>query len=382
MRNQPTESPADPGRFKVDAERWLRAQESARDRGDWRDPRQGLLPLREVAGRWLTGTRPTLKATTADSYEELLRTCVVPMFGDVKIGAIQPSDVQAWVGALSGKGLSPSRVRKAAIVLRLVLTLAVRDGLIMTNPVVGVRLPKLVRREATYFETDTVDAISDAMPAPYDTLVRLLGTLRLRWGEAAALRTRSVDLLHRRLRVSESVSEVKGRLVFDVPKTHATRSVPLPTRLATELEGLLSADPQALLFTGPRGGVLRYSWFYHRLWRPTLAQLEVPAVGLHTLRHSAAARLVAAGASAKAIQSILGHSSAAFSLTVYGHLFDSDLDALADRLDAPRTFRGLADDQGSRRQASDRSDQDERSGPPGTRTLNQRIKSPVLCQLS
>jgi hypothetical protein len=30
---------------------------------------------------------------------------------------------------------------------------------------------------------------------------------------------------------------------------------------------------------------------------------------------------------------ILGHGSAAFTLTVYGHLFDTDLDDLADRLD-------------------------------------------------
>jgi hypothetical protein len=30
---------------------------------------------------------------------------------------------------------------------------------------------------------------------------------------------------------------------------------------------------------------------------------------------------------------VLGHKSAGFSLTVYGHLFDADLDALADLLD-------------------------------------------------
>jgi hypothetical protein len=33
------------------------------------------------------------------------------------------------------------------------------------------------------------------------------------------------------------------------------------------------------------------------------------------------------------VQSVLGHGSAAFSLTVYGHLFDEDLDGLAERLD-------------------------------------------------
>ena len=33
---------------------------------------------------------------------------------------------------------------------------------------------------------------------------------------------------------------------------------------------------------------------------------------------------------------VLGHGSATFSLTVYGHLFDDDLDALAGRLDELR----------------------------------------------
>jgi hypothetical protein len=35
----------------------------------------------------------------------------------------------------------------------------------------------------------------------------------------------------------------------------------------------------------------------------------------------------------------LGHASAAFTLTVYGHMFDEDLDALADALDS--SSRGI-----------------------------------------
>jgi integrase len=34
----------------------------------------------------------------------------------------------------------------------------------------------------------------------------------------------------------------------------------------------------------------------------------------------------------------MGHRSAAFTLTVYGHLFDEDLDALAKRIDQPRSL--------------------------------------------
>jgi integrase len=62
-----------------------------------------------------------------------------------------------------------------------------------------------------------------------------------------------------------------------------------------------------------------------------------------------AAAMISAGATPKAVQSVMGHASAAFTLTVYGHLFDTDLDALAERLDeqkdrsrsAPRYVRGM-----------------------------------------
>jgi hypothetical protein len=39
----------------------------------------------------------------------------------------------------------------------------------------------------------------------------------------------------------------------------------------------------------------------------------------------------------------MGHASAAFSLTVYGHLFDADLEALAERLDGQKEgFRSVS----------------------------------------
>lgn len=57
--------------------------------------------------------------------------------------------------------------------------------------------------------------------------------------------------------------------------------------------------------------------------------------------------MISAGANAKAVQTVLGHRSAAFTLAVYGHMYDADLDDLADRLDVAisynwRPARGLA----------------------------------------
>ena len=67
---------------------------------------------------------------------------------------------------------------------------------------------------------------------------------------------------------------------------------------------------------------------------PALRAAKIPKIGLHVLRHSAASAMIRAGASPKALQAILGHQSAGFTLSVYGHVFEQDMAALAERLEA------------------------------------------------
>jgi integrase len=81
------------------------------------------------------------------------------------------------------------------------------------------------------------------------------------------------------------------------------------------------------------------------VWHSTLTGLELPVAGIHVLRYSAAARMIKARASPKTLQTVLGHRSGSFSLTVYGHLFDADLDALADELDVTNIRRRCSETQ-------------------------------------
>jgi integrase len=60
----------------------------------------------------------------------------------------------------------------------------------------------------------------------------------------------------------------------------------------------------------------------------------VPGLTPHELRHTAASLAVSAGANVKAVQAMLGHAKASMTLDVYADLFDDDLEAVADRLDA------------------------------------------------
>ena len=319
---------------KNEAEDFAAVIESDILRGDYVDPRSGKTLFQDWAAKWLSTI--TVKPKTKVQYEGSLRSRILPTFGKRQLATIRRSDIQAWVAGMNDEGLSASRVHQCLVVLRQVLDAAVDDRLIARNPAERIKRPKIPYREAAYFDPSTADQIVASVDEEYRLVFRVLALTGLRWGEAVALRRRHVDLLRRRLRVEESIAEVNGELIFGPTKSHAVRSVPLSPALLVELKDHLEKidkSPDALLFTGERGGPLRYRYGYMDQWRPALKRLGLPTAGVHALRHSAAARMISAGASPKAVQSIMGHRSAAFTLTVYGHLFDEDLDALARRID-------------------------------------------------
>jgi integrase len=166
-------------------------------------------------------------------------------------------------------------------------------------------------------------------------LVLLLGFTGLRFGEAAALTVGDCDLAHGRVRVHRSVTAVNGTMVYSAPKSHQARTVALPRFLVDVLrEHLAGADPDALAFPDSRGGPMRLSNVRRRWWARAVTDSGAPAgLSPHELRHSAASMAISAGASIKAVQKMLGHKSATLTLDRYGHLYDDELQSVADRLD-------------------------------------------------
>lgn len=144
-------------------------------------------------------------------------------------------------------------------------------------------------------------------------------------------------MLRKRLLVTENAVEVGSRIVVGTPKNHKARSVPIPKFLADLLAHQCQGKHRDdLVFANEHGGYLRsarvhednMSWFAGAVKRS-----GVPRITPHDLRHSAASFAVSAGANVKAVQKMLGHSSAAMTLDVYADLFDDDLDAVAEALD-------------------------------------------------
>ena len=205
------------------------------------------------------------------------------------------------------------------------------DNLVAVNPADGVALPTMRMTEQRFLTTAELHRPALAAGG-HKALVYVLGTTGLRFGEAAELRWRDIDLDNRRLRITRSVTFAGGRAVVGTPKNGKDRTVTLPASVAA----MLAAGPDDdLAFPDTTGRWMRASNVRRRWWAAALTDAELPPdFKIHELRHTAASLAIRSGANVKALQNMLGHASAGLTLDRYGHLWPSDIDAVGHTIDA------------------------------------------------
>ena len=326
-------------RTKRDAEAFAATVEVSKLKGEFIDPAASKVLVGELGPDWLS-RQTHMKPSAFRPLEIAWRVHVEPAWGRVAVADVRKTSIQSWVsgitaGAEGQKPKGASTVIRAFGVLAAILDEAVDDRRILTNPARGVNLPRKPKKQHVYLTHEQVHSL--AAEAKYPTLIMVLAYCGLRWGEATALRVRDLDMLQRRLRVEENAVMVGSKIEVGTPKSHKRRVVPFPRFLAEPLaEQCLGKHRDDLVFPGEDGGYLRSARVHedNRSWfAGAVKRSGVPRITPHDLRHSAASFAVSAGANVKAVQRMLGHSSAAMTLDVYADLFADDLDAVATALD-------------------------------------------------
>lgn len=301
--------------------------------GDWTDPALGRITFGEYVLAWLD-SRADLKPKTRHQYHSLLRLHILPTWRTVPLAKVTFEGLTQWVARLTLSGLGASGVRQSVFVLSAALDHAVRSGRLRSNPARGLGLPRPSRRDYVFLTHRQVLDLA-AAAGPWRLLILVLGYTGLRWGEATALRVCDIDFDRRRIDVRHAFSDVGGRVVLGTPKSHQSRSVPVPRFIAAELvaaTGGKRADD--LLFTVPGGSVVRLSNWRQAAYPPARNRAGVSArFRIHDLRHTAASLMIQAGYPPKMLQEIMGHASITTTLDLYGHLYPGEMDRYADRLD-------------------------------------------------
>ncbi len=302
--------------------------------GAYIDPQGGKARIGSLGDEWVAAHESVWKPSHFHSVETSWRVHVRPKWGDRRLSDVQHSEVQAWVNDLSGIK-SASVVLRAFGVLKGVYETAVKDGRIVRTPVDGIQLPKKTRKPRTYLTPRQLSALASCSGV-YGPLILVLGLCGLRWGEATALTVEDVDFEKNRIHITKSVTKVGKSFRLGTPKSNKWREVPMFPPVAAALrEAVKDKKPTDLIFTGEEGSYVAPQSLgkNHRCWyRTAVEKSGVPKLTCHDLRHTAASIAVHSGANVKAVQRMLGHSSAAMTLDTYADLFDSDLDVLSRRV--------------------------------------------------
>jgi integrase len=298
---------------------------------------------------------------TIERYRELLELHVLPYLGGLQLKALQTihlSDLHTTLlrqGRRDGKpgGLHPRTVGHVHRALHRMLKQAVRWQLLATNPAADLELPTIPKAEmATLTREQASELLEAAEARPLMRHLIMLGVATgARLGELLALCWTDIDLDAGTIRIGWSRRIVNRRMQVKGPKTDTSyRTVVLGPAALAALRRLHAEQTQRRLALGAR---------YHpdaerrrareafgsdnppdeylvickpdgRPYRPDSTSTQfrrfiddhgLPrSVHVHTLRHSAASFLAAAGVPASDIAAQLGHKDGgALALRVYIH---------------------------------------------------------------
>jgi len=194
---------------------------------------------------------------------------------------------------------------------------AVRDGLVVSNPVRSVRLEHESQKEKKVRSLDEAQVRAFFVAAkgtPFESYFHLALATGARPSELLALEWSDIDFELGTVRISASLGQVEwgGPLVRKATKTARSRrllDVPLSSleRLRSDWEAQ-GSPRNGYLFTNSAGSAWDYRGFARRALAPIASEAKLKIV-LYDFRHTSNSLLLASGVSPVVLAERLGHSS-------------------------------------------------------------------------
>lgn len=308
---------------------------------------------------------PTVKQSTYISYESYVRLHLLPALGTFKLTTLSVEQFQKFFNQKQ-KSLSPKSLRNIYNMLHNCLEQAVINGHLLRNPLQGVKLPPVQKKEITILSKNEQRTLHTAVeasntPAAFGIIFTLSTGIRL--GELIGLQWDDLDYnnhtIHirrtvgRLQKVDESGNLIKKKagiqtteLVTRSPKSAtARRTIPLFPQVWNGLmayyitqQKMLCASGVSLTPTTPifstTSGTVYEPRTYEDLFKRNLKAANLPDINFHALRHTFATRALEAGMDIKVLSAILGHAQASTTLNLYAHALPDHKKSSMERMGA------------------------------------------------
>ena len=290
-----------------------------------------------VASRWEREHREEIEPATWKNYAPHYDT-MVSLYARREIGDISAGDINAHLLRLRAKGYSRTVVNSVRSLYRMIFDYAIRDGLVLYNPVSAVKLPRGLPHGKRVAPDDTaMKTILRSSGDGFDLFPALLLCTGLRKSEALALLWSDVDFKRMEISVTKALTYPSGsKATVKPPKTEAgIRIVPIPLALLDRMKEAKLASRSPLLFPAPpsnrggEGGGYMSLRQYDGAWQRWCASAGLvngegkPTVTAHQLRHGAATLMFEADVDEKTAQQILCYFNEKTTPEIYTDLRDA-----------------------------------------------------------
>ena len=298
-------------------------------------------PHRITVAQWLeywmdTIVRPNRAETTVYAYQKIIDNHINPAMGNVALTDLTAKDIQQYyIDTQRATGLSSNTMRRHHDLLSSSLRTAVRQDMLLSNPVDRVEPPKSRLYEADFYDSQNLKRLYMLVGGHWlELVVKLAGSLGLRREEICGLKWESVDFDRRLIHIKEARTAYGATIVQKETKNRSSiRMLYMPEEIyrlmwrekmrqqaeAPLREGDYNPDNHVVL---DRNGAPYSPNALSLAFTRYIKRNNLPRVTLHGLRHSFATVASGQVVSLFDIGKALGHSTPATTGRIYTHLVD------------------------------------------------------------
>lgn len=273
--------------------------------------------------------------TTLYGYKIIVYNHIIPSIGEIKLQAVTPAVINAYIRQMKEKGLSDNTIRKHYVLLKDSLKHAVNEDKLIKNPLDKVEPLKEVKNERDYYTVEQLKKLFEVVKGDrLEIVVKLAGMLGLRREEIAALKWKNVDFDSKKIAIVEARTQAGKSIVEkDTKNDSSYRTLHAPEGIMSLLFSIKAKqeEDKGLLGTSYNDGGYTVAWEDGSPYKPNylsdiLAKIvkdnNLDYITLHGLRHTFSSISNDLGVSMFDISKTLGHSTIATTSKIYTHMFD------------------------------------------------------------
>jgi integrase len=324
---------------EAEAEEYRRAVTASIDARTYKEPVK--ITVAEWLDEWISTYCCDLKQHTIAQYTSSINNHIKPAIGAIKLELLTSHDVQKMINGCSmvddkDKTVSSKSIKNVYGILHSAMTRAIYARKIKENPCIGVKLPKIVKKEMEILTGSDLLSFLEAIKGhQYEYLYTFGVYTGLREGELMGLTWDDIDFNEGKVRVARQLAKEKKKgggyfldsvkndkinyLVPPEPAMEALHKQLMKQKRERLKAGCVWDNKWNLVFTNDKGGHLVHVTVWANYKRIVTA-LGRPNLRVHDLRHSCATLEIQSGVDLTTVSRNRNHASAGFTADVYGHV--------------------------------------------------------------